>query len=90
MPPPGRADQSGEAAQEVIKGTGAVNSDCTATGTIAVYDQSGNLLRTAVLAAVYVDNQREVRNLFESLVLSNGISVRVVITADAKRLFPQD
>ncbi|PWT80177.1 MAG: hypothetical protein C5B58_12165 [Acidobacteria bacterium] len=80
----------GEAAQEVIKGTGTVSSDCTATATVSVYDQSENLLRTAVLAGVYVNNEREVRYLFESLVLSNRTTVRVVITADAKRSFPQD
>src|SRR6266850_6371 len=81
----------GEAAQEVIKGTGTVNDDCTGTATISVYDQSGRtLLRTAVLAAVYVHNQREVRYLFESLVLSNGTSIRVVVTADAKRVFSKD
>jgi hypothetical protein len=80
----------GEAAQEVIKGTATVNSDCTGTATISVYNQSGTLLRTAVLAAVFVNNQREVRYLFESLVLSDGTSIRVVITADAKRLFRED
>ncbi len=80
----------GEASHEVIKGTATVNSDCTGTATISVYSQSGTLLRTAVLAAVYVNNQREVRYLFESLVLPNGTSIRVVITADAKRVFTND
>lgn len=81
----------GETAQEVIKGTSTVNADCTGTATISVYDpKTGNLLRTAVLATVYVNSQREVRYLFESLVLPNGTSIRVVITADAKRLFTND
>jgi hypothetical protein len=80
----------GEAALEVIKATGTVNSDCTSTGTVSVYDQAGNLLRTAVLASVYVNNEREVRSLFESLMLSNGTSIRAVITVDAKKLFPGD
>ena len=84
----------GETAQEVIKGTGTVNADCTATATISVYDpKTGNLLRTAVLAAVYVNNQREVRYLFESLVVFDGTtstSIRVVVTADAKRVFSKD
>ena len=89
-----RSIAPGEAAHEVIKGTSTVNSDCTGTATISVYDpQSGNLLRTAVLAAVYVNSQREVRYLFESLVVFNGTtstSIRVVVTADAKRLFSKD
>jgi len=83
----------GESSHEIIKGTGTVNSDCTGTATISVYDQSGTLLRTAVLATVYVNSQREVRYLFESLVVFNGTtstSIRVVITADAKRLFTND
>jgi len=80
----------GESSHEVIKGTATVNSDCTGTATISVYDLSGNLLRTAVLAAVYVNSQREVRYLFESLVLPNGTSIRTVITADAKRVFTRD
>jgi hypothetical protein len=80
----------GETAQEVIKATGTVNSDCTATATVSVYDQSGNLLRTAVLASVYVNNEREARSLFESLVLANGTSIRPVVTVEAKKLFPGD
>jgi len=80
----------GEASHEVIKGTATVNSDCTATGTISVYSLSGTLLPTAVLAGVFVNNQREVRYLFESLVLPNGTSIRVVITVDAKRVFTND
>jgi len=80
----------GEAAEEVIKATGTVNSDCTATVTVSVYDQSGNLLRTAVLASVYVNNEREVRSLFKSLMLSNGTSIQAVVTLEAKKLFPED
>jgi hypothetical protein len=85
-----RSVAPGEAAQEVIKATGTVNSDCTATATVSVYDQSGNLLRTAVLASVYVNNEREARSLFEWLMLSNGTSIRAVITVEAKKLFPED
>jgi len=80
----------GEASHEVIKGTATVNSDCTAAGTVSVYSLSGTLLRTAVLAGVFVNNQREVRYLFESLVLPNGTNIRVVITVDAKWVFTND
>jgi hypothetical protein len=76
---------AGAAAQEVIKGSGTVNSDCTGTATIGVYDQSGNLLRTGTLAAVYVNNGKEIRDIFESLVLPDGTSLPVVITAEAKK-----
>jgi len=76
---------AGASAQEVIKGSATVNSDCTGTATIGIYDQSGNLLRTAVLAAVYVNNGRQAKDIFESLVLDDGTNVPVVITADANK-----
>jgi hypothetical protein len=77
---------AGATAHEVIKGSNTVNSDCTATATIGVYDQSGNLLRTGVIAAVYVNNGREVREIFESLTLTDGTSLPVVITAEANKI----
>jgi hypothetical protein len=76
---------AGDTAQEVIKGSGTVNSDCTGAATISVYDLSGNLLRTATLAAVYVNNGRAVRDIFESLMLADGTPLPVVITAEATK-----
>ena len=72
--------------EEVIKGAGTVNEDCTATYKIAVYDGAGNLLRTAVLNGVYVDNGAELRAIFVSLVPPNGASLPIVITVDAKKV----
>jgi hypothetical protein len=77
----------GVVGQDTLKGTVTLNSDCTATMTIGLYDQSGNLLRTAVWAVVYVDDAREARAIFTSLVLPNGMSVPAVGTCNAKRLF---
>lgn len=76
---------AGDTAQELIKGSETVNSDCTGTATIGVYDQSGNLLRTGVLAGVYVNNGKEVHDIFESLVLPDGTQLPVVITAEGKK-----
>lgn len=76
---------AGVTAQEVLKGSATVNSDCTGTATIAVYDQSGSLLRAAVLAVVYVNNGRQAKDIFESLVLADGTNVPVVITAEANK-----
>ena len=73
---------------ETLKGTATVNSDGTSTLTVRVYDQSGNLVRTGVLALVYVDKAREVRAIFTSLVLPDGTSLPTVITVNAKKLFP--
>jgi len=80
----------GSTAEETIKGTGMVNHDCTVTYTVEVYDGAGNLLRTAVLAGVFVDKERELRAIFASLVLPNGASLPPVITINAKKTFHED
>ena len=77
----------GVVAQDTLKGIVTLNSDCTATMTVGLYDQSGNLLRTAVWAIVYVDDAREARGIFTSLVLPNGVSLPTIGTSNAKRLF---
>jgi hypothetical protein len=76
----------GSVGEETIKGTGTVNNDCTATYKVEVHDGAGNLLRSAVLASVFVDNEAELRAIFASLVLPNGASLPTVITLDAKKL----
>jgi hypothetical protein len=78
----------GAVSKDTLKGTSTVNSDCTGTITISVYDQSGNLLRTASWATVMDDNGREVRAIMTSLVLPNGARLPTAITLNAKRQFP--
>ncbi len=75
-------------APATVKGTITVNSDCTGTQTVSVYDQSGNVNNTAVLALVLVDNGRETRGVFTSFKLPNGASLPAFITLDAKKQFP--
>lgn len=75
---------------ETIKGTGTVNPDCTATYKVDVYDGAGNLLRSAVLSGVFVDDARELRAIFSSLVLPNGVSLPTVITINARKLSSED
>jgi len=76
---------AGDTAQEVVRGSGTVNPDCTGTATVGVYDQSGNLLRTGTFAVVYVNNRKEALDMFTSLVLPDGTSLPVVITLNAKK-----
>lgn len=76
----------GGVGEEVVKGSSTVNEDCTATFRVDVYDGAGNLLRTAVLNGVYLDNAAELRAIFASLVLPNGASLPIVITVDAKKV----
>jgi hypothetical protein len=78
----------GSVGEDTLTGTVAVNSDCTGTATVRIYSQSGDLLRAAVLALVFVDNSREFRAIFKSLVLANGTSLLAVITMNGKQLAP--
>jgi len=76
-------------ANETLTGSLTVNSDCTATLTVNIYE-SGSLVRTSVLAAVFVDDSNNVRMVQESLTLPDGTTIPVVITVDGIRLFPED
>lgn len=78
----------GQVGQQTIKGTTTVNPDCTGTQNVSVYNQSGNLLSTSVLAFVIVDNGREIRLIFKSQTF-NGTNVPTVATLNAKRQFPK-
>ncbi len=71
-----------------VKGTFILNFDCTFKQMVNVYDESGNLGNTAVLAGVLVDNGTEARGVFTSFVLPNGTGLTATITLNAKRLFP--
>src|SRR4029077_11469856 len=48
----------GSFANETIAGSWSVNSDCTATITVNIYE-SGVLVRTSVLAAVFVEHSNK-------------------------------
>jgi hypothetical protein len=76
----------GTIANITLKGTGTVNSDCTSTETISIY-QSGTLIRTATVDFLYVDNAREARAIVTSIVLAAGTNVPSVLTINAKKLF---
>jgi hypothetical protein len=75
----------GQAAEETLKGKGTVGSDCKGKVKVKVYD-SGQFVRSAELALVYVNNSTQVRALFKSLTLKDGTNVPVVITIDGNKL----
>jgi hypothetical protein len=75
-------------ADETFTGTFTVNPDCTGAAMLKFSDQSGVLVRTSVLAIVFDDSMKEIRFVQRSLTLPDGTSLRVVITADAKRISP--
>jgi len=76
---------AGAIADETFTGTYTVNSDCTGTDVIQVYE-SGVLVRTSTLKVVYDQNGRESRAIFQSVVLPNGTSLPAVLTIEAKRI----
>lgn len=77
---------AGSSGQEDIAGSITVNRDCTATATINVY-VGGVLQRSAVLSLVYDNNRNHSRGIFQSLTLTDGTNVPVVLAIDANRLF---
>lgn len=76
-------------ANETITGSWSVNSDCTGTVTVNIYE-SGVLVRTSVLAAVFVDHSSKLRLVQESLTLPDGTTIPVVVTVEGDRLFRGD
>jgi hypothetical protein len=79
----------GLVSDNALKGTATVNPDCTGTLTLNIYDQSENLLRTAVIAVVFDDDGNELRGTFKSLIVyPGGISVPSVVTLNGRKMFP--
>lgn len=73
-------------ANETLTATWTVNSDCTATALVKVYE-SGMLMRTSEISLVFDDNLRALRLVQQSLLLPDGTNLPIVLTGDAKRLF---
>ena len=81
---------NGSIAEETLTGNVTVNSDCTATATISVFE-SGTLVRITTLDVVYVHNVRDAHAIFTSLTLQpSGTRLPTVLTVELKRLFPKD
>ncbi|PYX12943.1 MAG: hypothetical protein DMG84_20545 [Acidobacteria bacterium] len=84
----GNQDRSvgGIFAHETITGTRTVNRDCTISLLANVFDSSGTLVRTSTIAGVLVNNGKQIRGIFETVVLANGVSLDSVLTVDADRV----
>ena len=80
---------AGSPGNEDITGNVTANRDCTATATINVL-VNGQLQRTAVLSLVYDSDGNHARMIFQSLTLSDGTNVPVVLTVDGNRLFSKE
>src|SRR5215469_7176615 len=86
----GKATSSlnGAIAAEAFSGPYTVNSDCTGTFSLDVFDLSGNLLFTATLNLAWDDNMRELRFIFTSITEPDGTALMPVINGDARKLVP--
>lgn len=87
----GKATSSldGTIAEEAFSGPYTVNSDCTGTFALDVFDpSSGKLLFTATLNLAWDDNMRELRFIFTSVALPDGTPLTPVINGDARKLVP--
>ena len=76
-------------ANETLTGSWTVNPDCTGTLTVDAYG-NGQLVRTSVLAIVFVDDLRKVLMVQESLTLPDGTPIPVVITVEGNKLFSEE
>jgi hypothetical protein len=76
---------NGDIADETFTGTATVNSDCSGTDTVSVFE-SGVLVRTSTLKLVYDDNGRSARAIFTSIVLPDGTSLASILTVDARKV----
>ena len=84
----GSQDRSvgGAFAHETITGTFTVTRDCTITVVANVYDSSVNLVRTSTIPGVLVNNGKQIRAIFETVVLPNGLDLPSVLTLEADRI----
>jgi hypothetical protein len=76
---------NGDIADETFTGTATVNSDCTGTDTVSVFE-SGVLVRTSTLKLVFDDAGRSARAIFTSIVLPDVPTLASILTVDARRM----
>lgn len=77
----------GSFANETLTATFTVNPDCTGAATIMAFE-SGQLVRTAVVSAVWDDNANEIREVAQSVTLPDGTSIPSVLTVEARKISP--
>ena len=85
---PVSASLNGSVTHSTLTGTYTVNRDCTGNASFSELDQSGNLLLTATVDFIWVNNMREILFIFTSAKLANGTPLAVVINGNAKKLVP--
>lgn len=85
---PVTASLNGIVTHSTLSGTYTVNRDCTGMATFSEFDLAGNLLLTATVDFVWVDNMRQILFIFTSATLANGTPLGTVINGTARKLVP--
>jgi hypothetical protein len=85
---PVTASLNGSVTHSTLSGTYTVNRDCTGAASFSEFDQSGNVIITATVDFVWVDNMREFLFIFTSATLANGTPIATVINGNARKLVP--
>lgn len=85
------SSSNGAVVEDLKLGTWELNSDCTVTLTIKIYDPTGTTLRrTSVWFVVLDDNATEFRGIMLSMVLpppNSGVPLGPIMTMTGTRLF---
>jgi hypothetical protein len=74
----------GDYADETLRGSWAVNADCTGTGTFNFY-LAGQLVRVSAVTVVFDENSKQLRMIQKSLTLPDGTQLPVVVTVEGKK-----
>jgi len=85
---PATASLNGSVTHSKLSGTYTVNRDCRGAASFSEFDQSGNVIITATVDFVGVDNMREILFIFTSATLANGTPLGTVLNGTAKKLLP--
>lgn len=85
---PVTASLNGSVTHSTLSGTYTVNRDCTGKASFSELDRSGNLILTATVDFVWVDNMREILFIFTSATLADGTPLGIVINGNARKLVP--
>jgi hypothetical protein len=83
------ASLNGSVTNETFSGTYTVNPDCTGKLAIDIFNLQGTKILSATLDLVFDNNAREMRALFTSAVLPNGVALGTVITVESRRIVSQ-
>ena len=77
---------NGSVAGETFSGTYTVNSNCTGTINVEIFDaSSGAEIFAVALNIAFDDRMRELRGLFKSVVTPNGVSLPTTIALSGRK-----